>query len=568
MTCWSHRPGVQDRPRLWLVWRVALGAIVATGTFSSSRVFSQDGPAVSPRDRGQTMEVRIPGTGTEADLDGVQAPPRPPVKEQAERKAWSPISAGPRRVSAGLRREAPVARPAPSDRVMPPSSLDAIPLPRTSGAENGVDRETRSPERPDNVQRTEEPREPTASIAQPMLRLSIDHAPSVEAPSGDERTRAPARLQVQVDSQTDSSASQGPEPGVAESTDQPPPLSLAERIEMLRGSRTPSEVPAVPEAGAAGVAEATDGQPAREASAPGMAMAEDSGVAPREEPQTAEPQPSPVELRLATNRPRAEPAGETIKMSIEPPGKAHAEGPAASDDSPSLAQAGSPGVTLKVSSSGAKPTGAAPAPSGTKQKPIHLSMKFPAPKSAAVPKSLRVVKPPPAGAGQPMSPGLAATGNRSDKEPVIVAKLGSGASSAGKASASDVPAADAQKATTADLKPIHLSIKGSTVTHQSVGETPTDKSSPASAEPETTPKTDDSPPQDSSKDSTKESTKDSTKGKSAEGGSGPSSPDPKAAVAKARLRQWSLLSGPRPSTLPVGHTEAQVMAQRSSAPLP
>ena len=109
-----------------------------------------------------------------------------------------------------------------------------------------------------------------------------------------------------------------------------------------------------------------------------------------------------------------------------------------------------------------------------------------------------------------------------------MAKLGASAASVGKTSpaAKDAPSKTADKAAGTALKPIRLSIKGSTVTHQSVGDVP-EKAGATSPEPK--------------KDSKAGGDEPSAKEKSA--AAGPSAGAARSlARAAARLKQWSVFA--------------------------
>jgi hypothetical protein len=298
---------------------------------------------------------------------------------------------------------------------------------------------------------------------------------------------------------------------------QEPNPSLAERIEALRQGDTPEE----PEGE---VAQVTDGLAGAEAGSPAVNRSEAAPGDPRPTTEGG----APVELKLSPNRPTQARAGQPIRLSVGPAGEVEiAEGPAAKGSS-SSAPTGSASVGAKGASSPAASATAQPARTASGQKPIHLSLKFPAPKSPTMSKGSAVAKPRPPGAAEPAAAGVATGAGGQGKEPVIVAKLGAGAASAGKTSpaAKDAQSKTADKAAGTALKPIRLSIKGSTVTHQSVGDV-SEKAGATSTEPK--------------KDSKAGGDEPSAKEKSA--AAGPSAGAARSlARAAARLKQWSVFA--------------------------
>ena len=537
-----HPPGDQRyRP----VWRGVGGLVAATVLLGLPRAcLSQERLERTPQPDRPTV-VRIPGTGIDSDADGVKTPPRPPVKEQAERQSWHPGVQGPRRYLAGPQRDGPPSRsPAPGPN-LPPVSLDSMPEPRSWVHDDGrpAERIGEPEPRDDATHQNASPGQ-----AEPRLRLSVDQpapartltvdepAQSPEAPesgtaavdrtatapaarpSTDEDGVAPIRLrvgpagveelprpQVFADEPIPQGRPSREEP-VEQAPAQDPPeesaaagqpsRSIAERIEIARDGGRPDEEP-----------EGEDAQ-ATDASPPGEAvLADDAGVADPSSVAAADPRPavdprSPVEVRLTPSRQTAAPARETIRVSVGSPG-------------------GSPAVDNSVAGAASSPSGK-PGP-----KPIHLSLKFPAPKSAKTPESRGARAPGPAGAAsgaltRPDAPVL-----RPGVEPVIVAKLGTGEGSAKGRS----PASGQSRLKTVDHaagpapRPIRLTIKGSSVITQSGGETTSDKSPPAS-----------SGPQKDSKGSGS-----SAKEKSASTRSGSPEAAGHAARAAARLNQWTLL---------------------------
>ena len=568
------------------VWRGVGRLVAALGLLGlSSACLGEEGVGLTPQpDR--AMVVRIPGARTDGDADGVQAPPRPPVKEQDERKGWQPGARSPRRYLAAPQRDGPPSRAVPPTGVRGPASLDSVPAPSGPAVEPRLDGESRPPERPGNAGLTEEPRpvgqevreekppadrvpEPAlredapsengpSAQAKPRLRLFVDQPPVWRVPIGDEpagdegplargaaepdaspgvpETRtpvgdddaAPIRLRVgppgvgelpRPQVFADEPAPQGPpvqgpparEPPVEEPPVQDPPednaaagqpsRSIAERIEIAQDVGTPEE----PEGEDA---QATDGSPPGEA-----VLQDDATVAGPSSATAADPRPTvdkrgPVELRLSPSRQTAASPRETIRVSV-----------------------GSPSESPAVGKSDA---GAASSPSSTPgQKPIHLALEFPAPKSTSPPEALRVRKTGPAGAATPKSPSPAATPGRPGAKPVIMAKLGTGAGSAEGTS----PASGGARLKTADkaagsaLRPIRLTIKGSKVISQSGGEAAPEKAPPASSGPE--------------KDS--KGSGSSAKEKSADAGSASPDRGGHTARAAARLNQWSLF-GAKPGS--------------------
>ena len=580
----SRRLQVPDSQPLRVVWRGVGGLVAAIGLLGLPPASSGDeGVGLAPQ-HDRAMVVRIPGARVDSDAEGVQAPPRPPVTEQAERKGWQPGAASPRRYLAAPQRNGPPSRAVPSSRILPPSSLDSVPVPPSSVSEARADGESPIPGRPENGARTEEPRPigrevredkppadripepafredaPSENVppaqAKPRLRLSIDQPPVWRVPIGDEPALdqgPPANGAAEPETKHDGPAT-GPvigdedaapirlrvgPPGVGELprpqvfSDEPvpqdspprelpvqePPVqdppednpaagqpsrSIAERIEMAREGDQPQE----PEGEDAQV---TDSAPPGEA-----VLQDDAPVANPSSVAAADPRPAadnrgPVELRLAPSRPAIAPVGERIRVVVGPPGEAPAGGKSA--------------------------PGAASSPSSTPgPKPIRVSLKFPASKSAPPPEALRVRKPGPAGAAKGASPRPDASIRRPGAEPVIVAKLGAGAGSVKRTS----PAPDGARSNTADkaagtgLRPIHLTIKGSTVISQSGGEATPEKTPPASSQPKADSKGGGA----------------SAKEKSASAGS--ASPDPvrHAARAAARLNQWSLFGAKLGSSAP------------------
>ncbi len=562
------------------VWRGGGGLVAAIGLLGlSAACLGEEGVGVTPQpDR--AMVVRIPGARIDGDPDGVQAPPRPPVKEQDERKGWQPGARSPRRYLAAPQRNGPPSRAVPPTGVRGPAALDSVPTPSGPAVEPGLDGQSRPPERPGNEGLTEEPRpvgqevreekppadrvpEPAlredapsengpSAQAQPRLRLFVDQPPVWRVPIGNEpagdqgpsahrtaepdaspgvpETRAPvgdddaAPIRLRVGPPgvgelprpqvfDDEPAPQGPparEPPVEEPPVQDPPednaavgqpsRSIAERIEIAQDVGTPEE----PEGEDA---QATDGSP------PGEAVLQDDAMVGGPSSLTAAgPQPTvdkrgPVELRLTPSRQTPASARETIRVTVGSPGESPAGGKSAA--------------------------GAASSPSSTPgPKPIHLSLKFPASKSATPPEALRIRAPGPAKAAKGAWPGSHASATRPAVEPVIVAKLGTGAGSAKGTSPASGGAQPktADKAAASALRPIRLTIKGSKVISQSGGEAAPEKAPPASSGPE--------------KDS--KGSGSSAKEKSANAGS--ASPDSagRAARAAARLNQWSLF-GAKPA---------------------
>ena len=384
MTAWSrHRPRRRNYQGQRLFWGVAVGLAVALGVFGLSKAFSGDESSGSAPPRDRAVVVRIPGAGADDDADGVQAPPRPPVKEQADRKAWNPGPTGPRRYSAASKREAPPARSAPPARIQPPSPLDAVALPQASAPESRPSGETQTTDRSGAGRPSDEPR-PVGEGTKPTLRLFIDklsvgerqRTPQDEEPAAREPARvvedarqgkgdedgAPIRLRVgppgagelprpQVlasEQPAEESPSQErlPDGPAAEASNR----SLAERIEMLRQSDPPQEPnPSLaerietlrqgdtPEEPEGEVAQVTDSLAGAEAGSP---------AANRSEAATGDPQPmaegrAPVELKLSPNRPAQARAGQPIRLSVGPAGEVEiAEGPAAKGSSSSAPRAG------------------------------------------------------------------------------------------------------------------------------------------------------------------------------------------------------------------------------------
>lgn len=570
-----------DRQRQRPVWRGVGGLVAAIGLLGlSPACLGEEGVGLTPQpDR--AMVVRIPGARIDGDADGVQAPPRPPVKEQDERKGWQPGARSPRRYLAAPQRDGPPSRAVPPTGVRGPASLDSVPTPSAPAVEPRLDRESRPPERPGNERLTEEPRpvgqevreekppadripEPAlredapsengpSAQAQPRLRLSVDEPPVWRVPIGDEpagdkgpsargaaepdaspavpETRAPvgdddaAPIRLRV----------GP-PGVGELprpqvfADEPAPQDPPARE--LPVQEPPVQDP--PEDNAAA------GQPSRSI-AERIEIARDVGTP--EEPEGEDAQATdgspPGEAVLQDD---ATVAGPSSMTAADPRPTVDNRGPVELRLAPSRPATAPVGERIRVSvgPSGKAPAGeksaagAVSSPSSpTGQKPIHLSLKFPASKSATPPEALRVRKTGPAGAATPKSPAPAAALGRPGTKPVIVAKLGTGVGSAKGTS----PASGGAQPKTADkaagsaLRPIRLTIKGSKVISQSGGEAASEKAPPASSGPE--------------KDS--KGSGSSAKEKSADAGSAPSDRGGHTARAAARLNQWSLF-GAKPGS--------------------
>jgi hypothetical protein len=129
MTCWSRlRLEPRKRQPFRLIRPIAVGLVVVAGALGLSRVFPADGPAgpAAGPDRGMTF--KISGPQDEMNLDETQAPPRPPVKEEADRSGAYPRLLSPRPDLTPTRHSSPPpARPASPARIQPPSALDAVP---------------------------------------------------------------------------------------------------------------------------------------------------------------------------------------------------------------------------------------------------------------------------------------------------------------------------------------------------------------------------------------------------------------------------------------------------------
>lgn len=451
-------------------------------------------------------------------------------------------------------------------------------MPPSFESQEGLGEKSPAPGQPDSRALTEEPRPPDQEVREtrppedgpsadlkPRLRLSIDPGPvwqspirdhtpdgqgplapgpaepdaspgvsEARAPVGGEHG-APIRLSVGPPSVGEIPRPQvfADEPGsqdlparelpVQEPLAQDPPQddpaahepgrSIAARMEIARQGDQPEE----PEGEGAQV---TDSSP------PGEAVLEDDtpvagptaagAVDPRKAADRVPGHPlgrcGPVELRLAPSRPVAAPTGERIKVWVGPTDKALVgEGPAARG--------------------GRLATRPAPA-----QKPIHLSLKFPVPNPAATPEALRAQKSGPARAASGASSKPEALGRRLAREPVIVARLGTGAGSVKRSS----PGSDAARSGTAargegpSLTPIRLTIKGSTVVFQSGGEGAV----------ETAPAALSGAPDDSKRGGSPLRNKPADTGSPSQGSAG------RAARAAARLNQWSLL-GVKPGQPPL-----------------
>jgi hypothetical protein len=604
----SRRLQAPDCQRRRPVWRGVGGLVAAVGLLGlPPACLGEEGVGVTPQpDR--AMVVRIPGARIDGDPDGVQAPPRPPVKEQDERKGWQPGARSPRRYLAAPQRDGPPSRAVPPTGVRGPAALDSVPTPTGPAVEPRLDGQSRPPERPGNERLTEEPRplgqevreekppadripEPAlredapsengpSAQAQPRLRLSVDEPPVWRVPIGDQpagdegpsahrtaepdaspgapETRAPvgdddaAPIRLRVGPAgvgelprpqvfADEPAPQDPpaqELPVAEPPGQDPPednaaagqpsRSIAERIEISQDVGTPEE----PEGEDA---QATDGSPPGEA-----VLQDDATVAGPFSVTAADPRPTadnrgPVELRLAPSRPAAAPAVETIKVSVGPSAKVAVGSGQLPVGSRKSAVAESDNRQLTTDN----------------RQPIHLSLKFPASKSATPPKTLRVRKTGPVGVATPKSTASAAAPGRPGMEPVIVAKLGPGAGSAKGTSPASGGAQPktADKAAASSPRPIRLTIKGSKVISQSGGEAAPEEPPPASSGPE--------------KDS--KGSGSSAKEKSTSAGSAFPDHAGRAARAAARLNQWSLFGAkPAPPTPPEARAPRLLEASRPS----
>ena len=430
MTCWSRLGlGPNSRPPLRPIRRIAVGLVVIAGVLGLSRAFSEDeaGGSAAKSDRGLTergMMFRISGTQSETDLDEVQAPPRPPVKEEAERSGAYTRVLSPRPDLIPMRRSPPQARPASPTIVQPPSALDAVPVlprpapdigregqtqtakPRGAGLRiqqpQGIAEEARArrdptsdqgtpAEMPSRTAASDQPDSGPASVVLPRPPAFADEPPAQEPPAEAPVVQTPPLQEPPAEApvvqtpplqeppadapvvQTRPVQEPPAEAEAPAAEQQVPPV--AERIQELREDETPVEP-------GGEVAQITDDGP--KARVVGVSAARESAAPPAQK---------------STGGPPA-PQGATLKVWIGPAPEAPAAGkPAAGGSSSPTGPDASSTANGDSSKPAAKAVASATA-SAPGVKPLRLSLKFPLSPSAPVPKSLRVTNTRPPGAAE------------------------------------------------------------------------------------------------------------------------------------------------------------------------